>query len=149
MSTNETPPTTTILAATGMLFGSQRHPDDDAGASDNNARHTVSKNSQIWQPTTQFHPPPGLVYTLLQGPFANDHQLYHTDPFNITPSSHPSSGATQAYLSYGPSWQAYAFPEEGNSGPEMFPPQKFTGDGPSSSSTLQVPPAPPVHNRGG
>jgi len=64
----------------------------------------------------------------------------------MTPSSQPSSGATQGYQSYGPSWQAYDFPQGGHGGPHMFPPQQFTGHGPSSPGAPRVPPAPPQTN---
>ena len=61
----------------------------------------------------------------------------------MTQSSHPSSGgATQGYQSDGPSWQEYNFPQGGYGGPQMFPPQQFTGQGLSSPGTPRVPPAP-------
>jgi hypothetical protein len=94
-----------------------------------------SKNSQIWQPTNQLYLPLGLSSTPLQWPYANNPQLYHTAFVNMTPSSHPRSDGTQGYLSYGPSWWAYDFPEEGNCAPAIFPHQNFTGDGSASSST--------------
>jgi hypothetical protein len=54
------------LTATGKLCGSQQHQDENAEASDNNAGHMESKNSQIWQPTNQLYPPLGLSSTQLQ-----------------------------------------------------------------------------------
>jgi len=61
----------------------------------------------------------------------------------MTPSSEPSSGATQGYPSYGLSWQGFNFPQGGYGGPQMFPTQQFTGQGLSSPGTPHVPPAPP------
>jgi hypothetical protein len=61
----------------------------------------------------------------------------------MTPSSQPSSGATQGYASYGPQWQAYDFPQGGNGGPQMFPPQQFTRQGPSSPGAPRAPPTLP------
>ena len=61
----------------------------------------------------------------------------------MTPSSQPSSGATQGYASYGPPWQGYDFPQGGYGGPQMFPPQQFPGQGPSSPGAPRVPPALP------
>jgi hypothetical protein len=66
MSTNGTPTNTTNLTATGKLFGLQQHQDENAEASDNNAGHMESKNSQIWQPTNQLYLPLGLSSTPLQ-----------------------------------------------------------------------------------
>jgi len=63
----------------------------------------------------------------------------------MTPSAQPSSGATQAYPSYGPWWQAYDFPQGGYGGPQMFPPQQFTGHGLSSPGAPRVRLTPPVN----
>ena len=104
--TNGSPPKTTNMAPAGGLFGSQQHPEDNVGASDNNTGNTLSKDTQFGQPANQFHPPPpGYSYLPLQAPFPGDPQFYHHSPFNMTPSSQPSSAATQAYPSYEPSWQ--------------------------------------------
>jgi hypothetical protein len=64
----------------------------------------------------------------------------------MTPSSQPSSGATQGYQSYGPLWQAFDFSQGGYSGPQMFPPQQFAEHRPSSPDAPRVPPAPPGNN---
>jgi hypothetical protein len=65
----------------------------------------------------------------------------------MTPSSQPSSGgATQGYQSYGPLWQRYDFPHGGYGGPEVFPPQQFTGQGLSAPGAPRVPPAPAANN---
>jgi len=48
-------------------------------------------------------------------------------------------------MHYGPSWQAYDLPQEWDGGPEIFPPQLFTGHGPSSPGAPRVPPAPPAN----
>ena len=61
----------------------------------------------------------------------------------MTPSSQPSSGATQGYVSYGPPGQGYNFPQGGYGAPQMFPPQRFTGQGLSSPGAPRVPPALP------
>jgi hypothetical protein len=39
----------------------------------------------------------------------------------MTRSSQRSSAAAQGYQSYGPSWQAYDYPQGGYGGPQMFP----------------------------
>ena len=64
----------------------------------------------------------------------------------MTPSSQPSSGATEGYLSYQPLWPAYDFPDAGHRGPQIFPPQQFTGHGPSSPGAPRVHPALPGNN---
>ena len=95
MWTNGSPPKTTNTAPPGGLFGSQQRPDDYVGASDDDAGYTPNKDTQFGQPTNQFPPPPGYSYLPLQPPFPGAPQFYHHAPFNMTPSSQPSSGATQ------------------------------------------------------
>jgi hypothetical protein len=147
MSTNGSPPKTTNMAPPGGLFGSQQRPEDNVGASDNNAGNTPSKDTQFGQPPNQIQPPPGYSYPPSQPPFPGAPQFSHPAPFNMTPSSQPSSGgATQGYQSYGPSWQGYDFPLGGYGGPQVFPPQQFTGQGPSSPGAPRVPPAPAANN---
>jgi len=146
MSTNGSPQKTPNTAPPGGLFGSQQHPDDNVEASYNNAGNTPSKDTQFGHPTNLIHPPPGYSYPPSQPPFWGAPQFYHAAPFNMTPSSHPSSAATQGYQSYGPSWQAYDFPQGGYAEPQMFPPQQITGHGPSSPGAPQVPQAPPRNN---
>ena len=146
MSTNGSLLKTINMAPRGGQFGSQPHPDDNVGASDNNVGRTPSKDTQFGQPANQLHsppPPPGYSYPPSQPPFAGAPQFYHQAPFNMTPSSQPSSGATREYPSYGPPWQGYDFPQGGYGGPQMFPPQQFTGHGPSSPGAPRVLPAPP------
>jgi len=143
MSMNGSPPKTTNMAPPGGLFGSQQCPDDNVGASDNNAGNTPNKDTQFRQPTIQFPPPPGYSYSSSQPPLPGFPQFYHHVPFNMTPSSQPSSGATKGYASYGPPWQGYDLPQGSYGGPQMFPPQQFTGQGPSSPSAPRVPPALP------
>jgi len=143
MSTNGSLPKTTNMAPTSGLFGSQQRPDDNVGASDNNARNIPNKDTQFGQPTNQFSPPlpppPGYSYPPSQPPFPGAPQFYHQPPFNMTPSSLSSSGGTQGYPCYGPSWPAYNFPQGGYSGPQMFPPHQFTGHGPTSPGAPRVP----------
>jgi len=155
MLTNGSPPKTTNMAPTSELFGSQQRPEDNVGASDNNAGNRPSKDTQFGQSANQFRPPlqppppppaPGYSYPPSQPPFPGVPQFYHQAPFNMTPSSQPSSGATQGYQSYGPSWQAFDFPQGGYGGPQMFPPQQFAGHGPSYPGAPRVPPAPPGNN---
>ena len=117
MSTNGSPLKTSNMAATGRLFGSQQWPDDYLGASDADARNSTSKHTQCEQPRNQYHPPPGYGYLPLQPPFLGTPQFYHPAPFNMTPRSQPSSGATEGYLSYGPTWEAYDFLQGGCGGP--------------------------------
>jgi len=143
MSTNGSPPKTANMAPPGGLFGSQQCPDNDVGASDNQAGNTPIKDTQFGQPTNQFPPPPGYCYPPSQPPFPGAPQFYHHAPFNMTPSSQPSSGATEGYASYGPQWQGYDFPQGGYGGPQMLPTQQFTGQGPSSPGAPRVPPALP------
>jgi len=141
MSTNGSPLKTTNMAPLGGLFGSQQHPHDNMGASENNAGNTPSKDTQFGQPTNQIRPPPGYSCPPSQPPFPGAPQFYHHAPFNMTSSSQPSTGATQGYQSYGPSWQAYDFPQGGYGGPQLFPPQQFTAHGLSSPGAPRVPPA--------
>jgi len=144
MSTNGSPLKTTNMAPPGGLFGSQQHrPGDNVGASHINTGNTPNKDTEFGQPTNQFPPPPGYSYPPSQPPFRGAPQFYHHAPFNKTPSSQPSSGATQGYVRYGPPWQAYNFPKGGYGGTQMFPPQQFTGQGPSSPGAPWVPPALP------
>jgi hypothetical protein len=144
MSTDGSPPKTNNMAPPGGLFGSQQQRlDDNVGASDNNAGNTPNKDTQFRQPTNQFPSPLGYSYPSSQPPFPGTLQFYHHAPFNMTLSSQPSSGATQGYASYGPQGQAYDFPQGGNGGQQMFPPQQFTRQGPSSPGAPRVPPALP------
>jgi len=143
MWTNRSALKTTNMAPSGRLFGLQQRPEDNVGASDNNAGNTPSKDTQFGQPPNQIHSPLGYSYLSSQPPFPGAPQLNHPAPFNMTPSSQPSSGgATQGYQSYGPLWQWYDFPQRGYGGPHMFPPQQFTRQGPSSPGAPRVPPAP-------
>jgi len=138
MSTNRSPPKKTIMAPLGGLFGSQWRADDNVGVWDNNAGNTLSKETQFRQPTKQWPPPPRYSYSPSQPPFPGAPQFYHPAPSNKTPSSQPSSGcATQGYQSYGQSWQWYDFPQGGYSGPQMFPPQQFTGQRPFLQAHLE------------
>ena len=150
MSTNGSPPKTTNMAPTGGLYGSQQRPDDNVGASYNNPGNTPSKDTQFGQPAYQLDspppPPPGYSYPPSQPPFPGALQFNHQVPFNMTPSSQPSSGATQGNPSYGPPWQGYHIHQGGYCGPRMLPPQQFTGHGPSSPGAPRVPPAPPGNN---
>jgi hypothetical protein len=146
MSMNGSPQKTTNMGQPSGLFGSQQRPDDDVEASYNNAGNTPSKDTQFRQHTNQIHPPLGDSYPPSQPPFPGTPQFDHPAPFNMTPSSQPSSGATQGYQSYGPVWQAYDFPQGGYGGPQMFPPQQFAGHGLSSPGAPRVPPAPPPNN---
>jgi len=93
------------MARTGGLFGSQQTPENNVGASNNNTGNTLSKDTQFGQPTNQIHLPPGYSSPPSQEPFASALLFYHLFPFNTTPSSQPSSAATQAFPSYGLLWQ--------------------------------------------
>ena len=99
---NGSPPKTANMAPLGGLFGPQQLPDDSVGASDNHAGNTPNKDTQFEQPTNQLPPPPGYSYPPSQPPFPGAPQFYHHAPFNMTPSSQPSTGATQEYASHGP-----------------------------------------------
>jgi hypothetical protein len=138
ISTNGSPLKTTNMASPGDLFGLQRRPDDKVGASD--AGNTPNKDTQFRQPTNLFLPPWGCIHPPSQPPFPSAPQFYHHAPFNMTPSSQRSSGATQGYVSYGPPWQGYNFPQGGSGGPEMFPPRQFPRQGPSSPDAPRVSP---------
>jgi len=139
MLTNGSPPKTANMAPPGGLFGSQHRPDDNVGASNDHSGSTPNKDTQFGQPTDQFPPPPGYSYPPSQHAFPGAPQFHHHAPFNMTPSAQPSSGATQGYASYGPPWQGYDFPQGGYGGPQMFPPQQFTRQGPSSPGAPRVP----------
>jgi len=88
----------------------------------------------------------GIVTPPSQSTSPGAPQFYHHAPFNMTPSSQLSTGATQGYLSYGPLWQAYDFPQGGYGGTQMFPTQQFPGHGPSAPGAPRVPPPPPQNN---
>jgi len=136
----------TDTAPTGGVCGWQQHPDDNVGVSHINTGNRPCKDSQFWPPMNQFHPPPGYSYLTAQPPFPGAPLFYHRAPFNMTPSSEPISGATQGYPSYRPSWQGYDSPQRRYGGHQMFPPQQFAGQGPSSPGAPRVPPAPPGNN---
>jgi len=143
MLTNGSPLKTTNMGPPVRLFGSQQCPDNNVGASYNNAGNKPHKDTQFRQPTNQFPTSPGYSHPPSQPPFPCAPQVYHPALFNRTPSSKPSSGATQGYPSYRPPWQGYNFPEDGHGGPQMFLPQQFIRQVPSSPGAPQVPPAPP------
>jgi len=146
MSTNGSPPKTTNMAPIGALCDSPQRPEDNVGVSDNNAGNTPSKDTQSGLPPNRFQPPPGHSYLPLQLPFPGAHQFYHPAPCSMTPSSQPSSSATQGYPSHGPSWQGYNFHPGGYGGSQMFPPQQFPGRWPPSVGAPRVPPALPGNN---
>jgi hypothetical protein len=104
MSTNGSPPKITNMAPSSMLFGVQQRPDDNVGASDNNAGNTLSKDTQFGQPANLFHspplPPPGYSYSPSQPPFPGTAQFYHQAPLNMTPCLQPTSSATEGYPGY-------------------------------------------------
>ena len=90
MSTNGSPPKTTIMAPTSGLVGSQQRPDDNVGASDNTGGNSPSKDTEFGQPANQFHPPPpplGYSYPPSKPQFPGTPQFYHQAPFHMTPSS--------------------------------------------------------------
>jgi hypothetical protein len=103
MSTNGSPQKKTNMAPRGGLFGSQQLPDDTVEGSYNYAGNTASKDTLFRQPTIQIHPSPGYRYQPSQPLFPGTPQFNHPAPLNMTPSSQPSSVATQGYQSYGPS----------------------------------------------
>jgi len=147
MLTNGSPPKITNMAPTCGLFGSQQWPDDNVGASDNNARNTMSNDNRVRQSTNQFHPPPPRYsYPPSQPPFQGAPQFYHQAPSNMIASWRESCGATKGYPSYGLAWQASDSPPAGYDVPQMFPPQQFTGYGPLSPGVPRVPPALPSNN---
>jgi len=131
------------MARAGGLFGSQQRPEDNVEASDNNAGNTPSKDTQFGKPTNLIHPPLGYSYPQSPPPFPGTPQFYHPAPFSMTLSSQPGSATTQGYPSNGSLWQAYNFPQGGYGGPQLFPSQQFTENGPSSPGAPWVPPAPP------
>jgi len=143
MSMTASPPKKTNLAPSGWPFGSQQCAEHNVGASDNYAGNTPSRDTQFGQPLNDFHPPPVFSYLPGQATFPGAPQFFYTAPFNITPALQPSSAVTQGYPRYRPWWQGYNFPPGSNGGPQMFPPQQFTGKGPSSPPTPQVPPTLP------
>ena len=140
---NGSPLKTTNMAPTGGLFGSQQCTEDNVEASENNTGNTPSNDAQFGQPRNQFHPQPVYSYLPSQAPFPGAPQFNNHAPFNITPSSQPSFAAISGYPSYGPSWQGYNFPRGSFSGRQMFPRQRFPGQGPSSPGAVRVPPALP------
>jgi hypothetical protein len=96
MSMNRSPPKTTNMAPMSGVFGTQQLREDNVGASDNNARYTLSKDTQFRQPQNQFHPLPGYCYPATQPPFPGGPQFCHLATFNMTPCLEPGSGgATQ------------------------------------------------------
>jgi hypothetical protein len=110
MLTNGSPPKIINMAAPGALFGSQQRPEDNVGASDNNAGNTPNKDTQFRQLPNKIQPPQRNSYPPSQPPFPGAPQFSHPAPFNMTPSSQQNSGgAIQGYQSYGPSWQGYDF----------------------------------------
>jgi len=95
MSINGSSPITINLSPMGGLFGLQQHPDYNWGAAVNNPGHTLSKDTQFRQPTNRFHPSLGCRFPPSQPPFAGAPQFYHPAPFDVKPSSQPSSSRTQ------------------------------------------------------
>jgi len=87
MLMNRAAPNFTNMAPTGGLFRSQQHPDDNVGASVNNAGNTPSKHMQFGRPTKWFYLPLGYSYLPSQPPFPGAPQFYHPAPFNMTTSS--------------------------------------------------------------
>jgi len=132
----------TNIAPQGGLFGSQQRPDHNEVASEKHIANRSNTDTLFGQPTHHIHPPPGYGYPPLQPQFPGAPQFNHHAPFNMTPSSHPRTTATHGYQCYGPSWQAYDLTQGGYAGLQMFPPQHFTGHGPSLPGAQRVPPVP-------
>lgn len=143
---NRPPPKTTNKDSTGGLFGSYQCPDDSLGASNNNAGNTLSKDTQLRQPTNQFDPPLRYYYLPSQPPCPGTPQFYHSVQSDMTQGTQLGSGATTGYPSYGPLWPENAFHERCFGGPQMSPPPQFTGHGPSSPGAPHMHVAPPGMN---
>jgi len=63
------------------------------------AKTPISGNSRI-----NINSPPGYSYPSSHPPFPHTSLFYNPTPYNITPSSQPTSAATREYLSYGRFW---------------------------------------------
>jgi hypothetical protein len=103
------------------------------GASDTNTGNSPSEDTQFGQPPNPFHPTIGYRYPPSQPPLPGTLQFFHPAPLNMITSSQPSTSATHGYPSYTPQWQRYDFRQGKYGGPQVFSPQQFTGQGPSSS----------------
>ena len=95
-SANESPP--------GGLFGPQQRWDNVSESSDNSLRTATGKHSQLGQHTNQYHPPQGYGYPPAHQPFPGAPPIYQHHPFNMTPSSQPTTSASQRYPSYRTTW---------------------------------------------
>jgi len=73
------------------LFGLQQHPDDNLGSSDNSFENTHSNHSPFGKRTNQCHPLHAYGYSPSQQLLPGAPRLYHHSPFNMIPSSHPST----------------------------------------------------------
>jgi hypothetical protein len=143
MLRNGSPLKATNIVPIGGLFGSLQRPDDNVGASDTNAGHSLCKDTQFEEHPNSFPPPPVHSYSPLHPPFPDPPLFYNPAPINMIPISQPNCGATKEYPCYGPRWQGYDFPQEGNIDPQMFPSQQFTAQQPSSPGASRVPLAQP------
>jgi hypothetical protein len=122
---------------------SHQRPEDTFRASHNYAGNTLSRDTQSGPLPNQFLPPQPYSYLPSRPPFPGALKFNHPAPFNMTPSSQPSSAATEGCPTSGLLWERFNFPQCRYGGPQMFPPQQFIGQGISYPGAPWVPPAPP------
>jgi len=146
MSTNGSPPKTANMACSGGRFSTQQRHEDNSESSENSSRTATGKDIPFGKQTNQYQPPHGYSYPPSQQPFPGAAQFYQHSPFNMTPSSQPTTSARQGYQSYGPPWQGYDLHQGGYGGSQMFPPPQIPGQGLSSPGAPRVPPGPPENH---
>jgi len=80
-------------------FASQQHPEDNVETLENHFWFTSSKDSSFGSHTNKLHLLHGYGYPPSQQPIPDAPQFYHCSPFNITPSSQPSTSPSEGVLS--------------------------------------------------
>jgi hypothetical protein len=124
MSTKGSPPKAANIAPGGGLFGSQQRHHNNSESPDNVTQHGTGKDSRSGKHANQYQPPHGYGYPPSQQPFPGASQFNHHSPFNMTNnSSQPTTGVSQLYLTYAPSWKEYDLHQGSYGESEMFPQQ--------------------------
>jgi len=123
------------------LFGSQPCHDNNSGSCDNSSGSAGLKASRSGKHTNQYHLPHGYGYPPSQQPFPSAPQFDCNSPSNMTHNSvKPTTSAHHRFPRYTPPEQRYDLHHGGYGESQMFPPEQFPDQGPSSPGAPIVPP---------
>jgi len=146
MLKNGSPSMGANMAPQGGLFRTQQRRDDNSESSDTSSQTATDKDNQLGKHMNQYNLAHGYSYLPLQQPLPGAPQFYQHSPFNMTPSSQPTTIASQGFPNYGPRWECNDLHQGDYGGSQMVSPPQIPRHGPSSPGWLRVPPRPPGKN---